>query len=1341
VRRPARTKRNSTVELRSPRDDGRRATPAASSGPDPAVPAHSPTCPIVVVGASAGGLDAFKKLFGAMPPDSGLAFVLVPHLDPTHESLMVELVAKHTTMPVSEAADGAAVEPNHLYIIPPNKYLAFRHGVLLLRAPDPGGRATAIDFTLESLAEDQGERAIGIILSGTGSYGVTGLREIKQSGGMVMVQEPTSAQYDQMPRSAIEAGLADYILPPERMPGALVQYARHAYLNGAGDGSPAAPSLMDQLGRILALLRARTRYDFRAYRKNMLMRRVQRRMGLLHQNDLAQYAEYLREHDDEVTALSQDFLIGVTSFFRDPEAFQVLAEQIVGDLVQASTPDRPVRVWVPGCATGEESYSLAIILFERFSQVKLAPRFQLFATDVNHAFLEVARRGVYSNAVAADVSPERLLRFFVKTDEHHYQVTKQLRESVIFAMQNVVADAPFSRLDLISCRNLLMYLEPDAQHRVIALFHFALEEGGALFLGSSETIGRREDMFEPVSRKWRIYRRKRLVPATRIPLVTSAMRDTGWQGRLVPLVEPQARPGVDVTRLMQKTLLDAFAPAAVLIDRAYKILTIQGPVGQYLEFPPGELTRDLMAMVRQGLRASIRAAVQKAAEQGTTVVDHDARVKRNGRYVPCTLTVQPILEPKDVEGLLLLTFADQLPAAPFVRKGAKLPGSRARAAKVDAVLIARLESELDATRSALQTTIENYETAAEELKASNEEVMSMNEEFQSTNEELETSREELQSLNEELNTVNSQLQDKVDELDRSRNDLNNLLNSADIATLFLDRDLRIQRFTPRAAQLTSVRTSDEGRPIHELALKFDDPTLLADCDRVLEHLSPAEAEVWSLDRKACYLRRVMPYRTEDNRILGVVITLVDVTAGKQASAAMNEAQHYAKLIEHLPIGAVYLTDGRLTMNKTMEAITGYRIDELTTMDAWFAALYGPSAPKVRAIYDTDSAGRVSWDSPTITLTRKDGQSRQVEFAGCRIEDAEIWLLNDVTAREGAKRDVMEGQEFLRSIVDTATDAIVTIDRTGIIQTVNLATERMFGYTSEELIGHDVKVLMPSPYRDEHDEYLARYLKTGEARIIGIGREVQGRRKDGTTFALDLSVSEIGEARGFTGILRDITERKAMERRVSDSRAEEARNLAQELHDGLGGELTGVALIARSLQSQLAKMESPLAQRAGEMVRITEYMHQHLRDLARGLMPVELVPEGLMQALRALAERTATSGIMCEVDCPKPVYVDSLTVSTHVFRIAQEAVSNAVRHGKPKRIVIRLLGTAKHMQLIVTDDGRGMKAHPMSTGLGLANMRERARLLGGVVTIDSGDEGGTSVVCTIPLSEDVTSHGR
>ncbi|MGB7217334.1 MAG: chemotaxis protein CheB, partial [Vicinamibacterales bacterium] len=487
------------------------------------------TFPVVGIGASAGGLDAFKKLFSAMPGDSGMAFVLIPHLDPTHESLMVQLLAKQTTMPVIEAQDGMRVEANHVYIIPPNADLTIEHRVLHVAPPPPRrGSQTAIDVFLRSLAADQQAHAIGIILSGTGSHGSLGIQDIKAAGGMVLAQAPESAEHDQMPRGAMATGVVDHVLPPEQMPGALVHHAEQL-------SSPSASPAQEDLGHILSLVRVKTKRDFRGYRTNMLMRRVKRRMGLCHVDRIADYAEYLRVHPGEVQALGKDLSIGVTAFFREPDAFQVLDRVVIPELVrqhgQAADGERPVRVWVPGCATGEEAYSIAMLFLEQFAMARQPVNLQIFATDIDDEALEVARAGLYPESIAADVPAERLQRFFIKTSDHRYQVGKPLREVITFAPQSLTSDAPFSKLDLISCRNVLIYLEPDVQAKIVALFHFALLEGGYLMLGPAESIGPATDRFESVSKKWRVYHR---IGADRRDLVEIP---------ILPAAAPRARVG------------------------------------------------------------------------------------------------------------------------------------------------------------------------------------------------------------------------------------------------------------------------------------------------------------------------------------------------------------------------------------------------------------------------------------------------------------------------------------------------------------------------------------------------------------------------------------------------------------------------------------------------------------------------------------------------------------------------------------------------------------------------------------------------------------------------------
>ena len=1023
--------------------------------------------PIVGIGASAGGLNAYKAFFSHMPANSNMAFVLVPHLDPSHQSLMVELLAKQTAMPVCEVTDNLLVEPNHVYIIPPAHYLSIKKYMLQLASPpETRGAEIAIDSFLRSLAEDQKERAIGIILSGTGSHGTSGLQAVKANGGMAMVQNPDTAEYDRMPQNAIDTGCIDYILPPEEMPDVLIKYAQHAYVKGDWNPDQLPETEQDQLSRILALLRARIKYDFRCYRKNMLLRRIQRRMGLNHVDHLSEYLELLRNNTDEVDRLYRDLLISVTGFFRDSEAYRVLEQRVIPYLIEHNKSEVPVRAWIPGCATGEEAYSIAMLLIEQFSAAQKSPNIQIYASDIDENALEFARQGIYPQSIATDISAKRLARFFTPTDSH-YQVKKQLRESVVFAAQNLISDAPFSKLDLISCRNLLIYLDPEVQRKVISLFHFSLHEDGFLFLGSSETVGRQLDMFETVSKKWRIFRR--IGPTRRdlinFPIVSSYKR----RGLLQPLIETASSQELNFAELTHRQLLQDYGPASALINRKYEILYFYGATGDFLEPPTGEPTRDLMAMARQGLRTKLRAACHKAISQNQSVTDSSARVKCNNGWQPCTLTVKPIIDTKQAEGLLLVSFQirETMPPADL---------NKSENAEAESSLVNQLEYELKSTREDLQSTIEEMESSNEELKASNEEIMSMNEELQSSNEELETSKEELQSLNEELRTVNNQLQDKVEQLDQASNDMLNLLNSSNIATLFLDTQFRIQQFTPATGRLLKLIDSDIGRAINTFATDFTGDDLLEDARLVLEKLASVEKEIHSRDGHA-YLRRCQPYRTPDNRIEGVVITFDDMTERLKAEAqsrrlaavvrdsndaitvhdfdgnildwnhgaeqiygysetealSMNirdlapadrqdEALEYIRsaasgrniasydtrrltkdgrtldiwmtvttlkddsgqpvavasterdiserktidglraqserlmlMVEHLPAGALYLASDNITMNRAAEKITGYKRDELNTIDLWFAKLYGENAEKIRRIYETDRA--------------------------------------------------------------------------------------------------------------------------------------------------------------------------------------------------------------------------------------------------------------------------------------------------------------------------------------------------------------------------------------------------
>jgi len=841
--------------------------------------------PIVGIGASAGGLEALEKLFDAMPADSGMAFVVIQHLHPERESHMVELLARHTAMSVVAAEEGARVEPDHVYQILPDRELTIRDGVLHL-APrsNTRGARRPVDAFLASLADDQREKAIGVILSGTGSNGTAGIQAIKGAGGMTIAQAPESARHPGMPRSAIASGNVDVVLAPEQMPEALLRYVRHSYV--ASDGAPAKPAQdpEPQLNRMLSLLRTRAGHEFRGYKRTTLMRRIHRRMGLCNVERLDDYEDHLRRNPGEVSALVKDLMINVTGFFRDTDAWEALDERVIAPLVREREAGESVRVWVPACATGEEAYSVAMLLAERAEAAQKTFDVKIFATDTAADNLSPARRGLFPGTIERDVSEERLRRFFDPANES-YQIKKELRDWVVFAPQNLLKDPPFFRVDLATCRNLLIYLEEEAQRKVLALLHFALREGGHLFLGNAETIGRRNDLFETVSKKWRIYRR---IGPTRHDLVSFPVLGRHKEDASAPAVlpTPDQLPPTRLADIAERALAERFAPASVLIDRGHRILYFHGATDRFLALPPGEPTRDLLAMAREGLRTKLRSAVQRA-QRDNERVSVNAWIRQGKAILPVTLSVAP-LRGVWCEGVLLVSFEEQ-------RAPPATPTEAPEPALEDVSTERELEAELRNIREELSRTIEEHESSSEELKASNEEITSMNEELQSANEELETSKEELQSLNEELNTVNSQLQRKVEELEETTNDLSNLLTSTDIATIFLDPQLKIRWFTPAVDKVVGIIGSDIGRSIGDFAIRFTDATLLREAKAVLADLIPREDEVPSEDGR-WYLRRIVPYRTQDNRIDGVVLTFTDVTTAKQAEQELRAARDHAQQI-------------------------------------------------------------------------------------------------------------------------------------------------------------------------------------------------------------------------------------------------------------------------------------------------------------------------------------------------------------------------------------------------------------------------------------------------------------
>ncbi len=830
--------------------------------------------PVVGIGGSAGSLDVFKTFFTTVPSNTGAAFVVIQHLAPAHASMLTEILAQYTQMPVVEVTDGILLNPDSVYVIPPNHYLSIRGDALhLSEAVLQHGIRMPIDFFFRSLAEDRQERAVCILFSGAGSDGTLGVRAVRGNGGLTVAQDPETAQFSDMPRSAVATGLVDFVLPPEKITAALMDYLSLPYVQG---GKPAvaleAPDKPEGIDDILSLLRTKVGYDFRCYKMSTIVRRIERRMGLHRISDLASYLVFLQEHEDEAGQLLQDLLINVTSFFRDTEAFEELRLQAIVPLVQAKPTDEPLRVWVTGCSTGEEAYSLAMLLLEEMATAHRHGAIQVFATDIDEEALQFARAGLYPESIATDVGTNRLNRFFIRKDTG-YVVSEMLRTSVVFATQNLLADPPFSKMDLLSCRNLLIYLDADTQEKLIPLFHFALNPGGYLFQGKSESIGRQDDLFETVSKKARIYRRLALphTVALNLPILPGTKRKTA-------LVAPAAgRPPVPASygEMIRQAILSHFAAAVVLSDRKGQVLQFHGQTGKYLDLPTTEPNLNLLDMAKVGLSRQLRVAMHKAVTEGATVTLGDVPLAGEEGSPFARVTVVPLAwhQPPG-EPLLAVIFED-------VPRLTTALGIIPIAAGENETFVRQLEDQLRITQQDLQSNIEELQASNEELRVANEEVVSTNEELQSTNEELETSKEELQSVNEELATVNSQLQNKIERLGTANNDLANFLESTEIATLFLDSELKIKRFTPAATRVIKLIPSDVGRPLGDLSLNFIDYDLTADARTVASDASVIEREVSHADG-ASYLVRVIPYHTPKGEMDGVVVTLNDVTNLRRA---------------------------------------------------------------------------------------------------------------------------------------------------------------------------------------------------------------------------------------------------------------------------------------------------------------------------------------------------------------------------------------------------------------------------------------------------------------------------
>jgi chemotaxis methyl-accepting protein methylase len=860
--------------VKTPKTSPAQQSPAPEAQP-PVDDIAAPDFPIVGIGCSAGGLEALEKFLSHVPAGCGFAFVIVQHLDPNHFSALPDLLQRFTSMPVAQVDDGMLLQPDSVYVIPPNKDLSLLHGKLHLLEPvATRGLRLPIDFFLRSLAEDRKEKAIGVILSGMGSDGVFGLRAIKEKAGLTLAQDPASAKADSMPHTAIQTGVVDIVAPPEALPGRIADYLQHPAHAQLFEINPRV-AILTALDKIIILLRDRCGNDFSLYKTNTLNRRIERRMAVNQIAGIDDYVRYLRDNEHELDILFKELLIGVTNFFRDAEAWEYLRREAIPALLAQHPEGKSLRAWVAACSTGEEAYSLAIVFKEAIAEARPERRFtlQIYATDLDTDAIEQARKGFYPDNIAADVSAERLARHFTHEQNGGYRINKDIREMVMFAPQNIIATPPITRLDILTCRNLLIYFGAQLQRKLLPLFYYAINPGGVLFLGSAESIGNAAALFAPLTKKGRLFRRlNQPLPLAALEFPRKLASETPEAGRPVQTERPD-----NLGQLTDQLIQQTWAPAAVVVNADGDILYFSGRTGKYLEPAAGKTNINIHAMARKGLREALTGVIRNALNNPLPILINGLRVGTNGGTQIVDLVVQALDKPEPLHGRVIIVFKD-VRTPPSRRKSGKHDEDEPNSA---------LLQELRQAREALQVTHEEMQTTVEELKSSNEELQSTNEELQSTNEELTTSKEELQSLNEELQTVNAELQSKLDDLTWVRNDMTNLLNSTEIATIFLDSAMNLRRFTTHATKLFKLISGDVGRPLSHIVTDLDYPKLKEDALEVLNTLIFHETVTATHDGR-WYRVRIMPYRTQDNVIDGVVITFIDITEIKLLEAKLRK---------------------------------------------------------------------------------------------------------------------------------------------------------------------------------------------------------------------------------------------------------------------------------------------------------------------------------------------------------------------------------------------------------------------------------------------------------------------
>lgn len=1356
--------------------------------------------PVVGIGASAGGIEALSAFLDAMPNDSGMALVIVQHLPPEHHSMLAEILGRRTSMPVQEITEGLSIEPDHVYVIRPGFTVTLAGGTLHLGEPvERRGHRHPVDDLFRSLARVQREKAIAVVLSGVGTNGTAGAQAIKAAGGVCIAQDPDSADFSGMPRSLIHSGYADQVLKPADIPAMLLRYAQHPYLDPAKRGLDHAEAVLrldkEQLTQIFAILRTRTGHNFNGYKKPTVLRRIQRRMGLNNTTDLRAYTDFLRDNFEEARSLANDLMINVTGFFRDPEAWEGLRTVAIAPLVERCAPDASIRAWVTACATGEEAYTLGMLFMEEMERQKKYVDIKIFATDTADKALVFARAGVYPGGIEGDMDSARLERFFDR-EEHCYRIKKGLRDAVVFATHDLLRDPPFSRVDLCTCRNLLIYLEPEVQQRVMFMFHFALRDSGYLFLGSAETPGAGDRLFDPVSKKMRIYQRSNV---GHHPFDISSMASLG--SSLTTMAAARQETNSLVTRsvgglptlAIQQALLDQHSPATVVVDRSDRIVYFSGNTTPYVSQPSGEPTRDVFELLKPSLRAAARTVLRKAAANGAAVTIF-TEIGEDGQLRYIHMTAAPLPTTKVPEYFRLSFESTLKPIGEVNETRDSMPQETVASALPFDPQQSGLEQELQTMRRELQSTVEAFEASNEELKASNEEVVSINEELQSANEELETGKEELQSLNEELITVNAQLQSKITELEASTNDLSNLLSSTSIAVVFLDTQFHVRRFTPAVYDLLELIPGDIGRPIANLAQKFVGGGLLEeDARTVLARLIPLETEVLS-DSGSWYLRRTLPYRTADNHIDGVVITFVDITARRRAEEALKNSQaRLQAVVEQLPVAMLMVDAEHKTLlhaNEPAARLLGLPYPVPLVGSEWQLAVssfagqhhdgrpFKPEQwPLARSLAHSEAI-----EEEEIEFRQADGSQRVLAMSSTPVKDADGRVVIvaatffDITERKLASMQLHESEQRLHLLIDSALDyAIFTVDLQGRILSWNRGAERLLGWTDQEAIGRPGAMIFTP--EDRGAGIPERELETARRDGRAVDERIHQRRSGERFWANGMMMAvydDNGMPCRFAKIIRDESERKEAEEELQRAlreaervraTAESANRAKDEFISTISHELRTPLNTIRLWARMLGSDRLPELDRI-EGVRMIDRSAEAQQHLIDDLLDVSRMSSGQFRLNLRLtrlgdAVRGAIEAVQPSADVRKVAIASRLSEDVGIVRADPERIqqviwnliSNAVKFTPVGGgIEVEMTRDGAEVLIAVQDSGIGIRpeflphvferfrqAEVITTrqhgglGLGLAIARQLVELHGGTITAHSEGEGrGARFTVHLPL---------